>query len=337
MAAHPGRAGVRTASSSCPGSGNTVHRRRTRPARSGMFVAWLMLAPTLAGIIVFFIYPVIANIVLSFTNFSLVGAPRWVGFRNYVYMFTSDDRLVHSVLNTLSLIALVVPARIVAAMVLALLLVRARAASGLLRTVFYLPALLPPVASVTAFVFLLNPATGPVNWLLHSIGLTPPLWFNDPALAQPSLALLAVWVAGDVMIILLAGRLAVPGELYDAAATDGARGLQNFWYVTLPSMSPILVFSTITGVIAGLQYFTEVTIASAVASGRAGVNVSVSQVIGYPNDALLTFAQWLYVRGFANLQLGYTSALSVMLFVVLVVPLFLFARRLQRLLAGGTA
>lgn len=288
-----------------------------------------MLGPAIAGLLVFFVYPLFASVFYSFTSFDLVSAPRFIGLRNYEYLFTKDPKVWIAAGNTLWFVLILVPVRILTALGVAFLLVRARQASGFWRTIFYLPALVPSVAGVVAFVFLFNPGTGPINLILKWVGIQGPLWFNDPAWSKPSLLLLGIWVMGDIMIIFLAGLLDVPQDLYEAASLDGARSWQKGWYVTLPAISPVLVFALVTGVIAALQYFTEAAVASTVASGKAGVGEGASAVLGYPDNSLLTYTQWLYVRGFGNYQLGYASALAVLLFVVAGLFLVLLMRRVK--------
>lgn len=307
--------------------------RRASDSRRG--VAWLMLTPALAGLAIFFLYPLVANVYYSFTRYNLLQAPEWIGWRNYSYLFTQDPKVVTAALNTLWLVVVLVPIRIITAMTMAGLLTRAKRASGFWRTVFYLPALIPPVASIVAFVFLFNPGTGPVNAILNFFGIKGPLWFNDPALAKPSLVLLGVWVMGDLMIIFLASLLDVPQEQHEAAALDGANAVQRIRFVTLPHLRPVLVFAIVTGVINTLQYFTEAAVASSVASGRSGVSVQLNQVMGYPNDSLLTYTEWLYVRGFSNFQLGYAAALAVLLFVVTALVLALLLRKFDVFNAGS--
>jgi len=306
-------------------TGGRATRAVRSPGRTGWggarnrrtVVAWAMLTPALLGLGVFFLYPLAANIFYSFTRFDLVSTPRWVGLRNYQYLFTQDPSIVKASLNTLWFVAILVPVRIASALVVAGLIVRAKHASGFWRTLFYLPALVPPVASVVAFVFLFNPGTGPVNLLLSHLGIRGPLWFNDPAWSKPSLVLLGMWVLGDIMIIFVAALLDVPRDQYEAASLDGANGLQKVFYVTLPNLVPVLIFAAITGVIAALQYFTEAVVASGVASGKTGVeSQNLSLVIGYPDNSLLTYTEWLYVRGFGSFQLGYAAAMAVLLFVV---------------------
>lgn len=319
--------------------GRVAIATRPSPARiKARLAVWSMITPALLGLLVFFVYPLVMNVYYSFTRYDLLSDPQWVGFHNYVYLFTQDPRVVTATFNTLWFVVIMVPIRLVAALAVAWLLVRAKRASGFWRTLFYLPALVPPVASVIAFVFLFNPGTGPVNLVLKFFGITGPLWFNDPNLSKPSLVLLGVWVLGDIMIIFLASLLDVPQEQYEAAALDGANGAQRTWYVTIPHIVPVLIFGIVTGVIGALQYFTEAAVASAVASGSAGVTTTnPGSVLGYPGDSLLTYTQWLYVRGFSNFQLGYASALAVLLFIVANIVVGLLLRRFDAFSSEGKA
>jgi multiple sugar transport system permease protein len=310
-----------------------VRPSRARTRRN--LVTLALLAPALLGLAIFFVYPLIASVYYSFTRFDLVSAPQWIGLRNYQYLFTQDPNVWQATLNTLWFVVIWVPVKVVFALLIAGLLARAKRASGFWRTVFYLPALIPPVASVVAFVFLFNPGTGPVNQVLAFFGIQGPLWFNDPAWSKPSLVLLGVWVMGDIMIIFLAALLDVSREQYEAASLDGANGLQKVRYVTLPSIAPVLLFSAVTGVIAAIQYFTEAAVASGVASGKAVIGEGISNNLGYPDGSLLTYTQWLYVRGFGTYQLGYASALAVLLFVVAAVILILLLRRFKAFTPEG--
>ncbi|WP_426515927.1 carbohydrate ABC transporter permease [Diaminobutyricibacter sp. McL0618] len=307
-----------------------------RSSRGGRKLATLaLLTPALLGLVIFFVYPLIASVYYSFTRFDLVSAPQWIGLRNYVYLFTQDPNVWTATVNTLWFIVFWVPAKLVFALLIAGLLARAKKASGIWRTIFYLPALVPPVASVVAFVFLFNPGTGPVNQILKVFGIQGPLWFNDPAWSKPSLVLLGIWVMGDIMIIFLAALLDVPREQYEAASLDGANGLQQVRYVTVPSIGPVLLFALITGVIAAVQYFTEAAVASGVASGKAVVGEGIGSNIGYPDQSLLTYTQWLYVRGFSTYQLGYASALAVILFIVSSAILIVLLRRFKAFTPEG--
>src|SRR3954451_20073754 len=158
------------------------------------------LAPALIGIVVFFLYPLVSAVYFSFTKFDLLSVPQWVGLDNFRRM-ANDPFLLQSVRNTLWMVVVLVPVRIIGAIGLSMLLTQIRRGAGFFRTIFYLPALVPPVAATIAFVYLLKPGTGPVNHFLAKIGVEGPLWFNSPAWAKPSLVLLGLWGIGELMVI----------------------------------------------------------------------------------------------------------------------------------------
>ena len=163
-----------------------------------------------------------------------------------------------------------VPLRLAFAIFTAMLLTAPRRGVKLYRTLFYLPTLAPPVAAVLAFVVLLNPENGPVDQALGTVGLPAPLWFQDPAYAKWGLVLLGLWGVGDAMIIMLAGLLDVPRSLYEAAVTEGANAWHRFRYVTLPMLSPVILFTLVIAIINGFQYFTEGYVAATRLGGHAG-------------------------------------------------------------------
>jgi len=309
----------------------------TRLSRRKGLVAVAFLAPMLAGVTVFFVYPLIMTVYYSFTTFNLLSAPKWNHFANWKYLFTLDPVVRKAAANTAWFIVVMVPVRIVGAMVVASVLTRARRASGLFRTIYYLPALIPPVASTIAFVYVLNPTSGPVNVALSKIGallgtiglhVNPhPGWFANAAWSKPSLALLGLWAVGDIMVIFLASLLDVPSEQYEAAEIDGAGSFARFRYVTLPHMQPVILFSAVTGIIGALQYFTQPAVASATAQGKATVGAGMTTTLGWPQNSTLTYGQWLYNQAFGYSKMGYASALAVVMFVVSAIVIFLLLRR----------
>jgi len=283
--------------------------------------AWLFVAPALLLIGVFFVVPVVGGLVLSLTDFDLyaIGDPsvaRVVGLRNYQNML-HDTNLIKATENTIWLVLVMVPTQVLFGLGTGMLLVTMKRSSTLYRTIFYLPALVPPVAGALAFVYVLKPGTGPVNILLSQFGIEGPQWFNDPNWAKPSLTLLGLWGIGNTMVIFLAALLDVPVSLHEAAALDGANAWQRFRHVTLPTLSPVIVFSTITGIITTLQFFTQAAVAGSAASGQAtnGGN-SVSATFGYPEGSTFTYPLWLYMKGFSYNQMGYASAMAIVLFIV---------------------
>ncbi|HVI17144.1 MAG TPA: sugar ABC transporter permease, partial [Gaiellales bacterium] len=240
-----------------------------------------------------------------------------VGWANYDYLLHTDPQVGTAVKNTLWMIAIAVPLQVLFAFGVALVLARARSGAGVFRTIFYLPALAPPVAATLGFVFILNPATGPVNVILDKLGIQGPLWFQDPTWSKPALTLLALWGIGNTMVIFLAAVLDVPRPLYESAELDGAGGFKRLIYVTLPSISPVLLFAAVYGVIQGLQYFTQAYVAAGVAAGQASQAADVTSVnLGYPKDSTLFYPVLLYQHGFNDFQMGYASAIAMVLLVV---------------------
>ena len=302
-------------------------RRRAAWRRRGLVV--LLMSPWIVGFSVFFAYPVVSNAYLSFTHYDLLSKPRWIGTSNYEFLFEKDPSIWPAVKNTLWLIAIMVPLQVVFAIGVAMALTRARSGAGFFRTVFYLPTLAPPVAATLGFVFLLNPATGPVNTILGDVGIDGPLWFNSPAWSKPALVLLALWGIGNTMIIFLAALLDVPRHLYESAELDGANALKRFRWVTLPSISPVVLFAVVIGVIEALQYFTQAYVAAQIArGGQAGDSLSV---LGYPEQSTLFFPVLLYQQGFRFFNMGYAAAMAVLLLIVSLAVTAVILRRAGRL------
>jgi multiple sugar transport system permease protein len=273
-----------------------------------------LMSPWLVGFTVFFGYPLVSSAYLSLTHYDLLSSPRWVGLANYRFLFQQDQQVWPAVKNTLWLMAIAVPLQVVFAFGVALLLTRARRGVGFFRTVFYLPALAPPVAATLGFVYLLNPATGPVNVILGHLGIEGPLWFNSPTWSKPSLALLGMWGVGNLMIIFLAALIDVPRHLYESALIDGAGPLQRLRWVTLPTISPVILFAVVIGVIESLQYFTQAYVAASIATGQAASESAVN--LGYPENSTLFYPVLLYTQGFRYFNMGYASAMAMLLLAV---------------------
>src|SRR5579862_2285636 len=300
-----------TASAALPAERRRA-RQRARWRHRRLVLA--LLSPWLVGFSVFFGYPIVMSVYLSFNHYDLLSPPRWGGLANYRYLFTIDPQVGTAVENTLWMIAVAVPLQVVFALGIALMLARARRGVGIFRTIFYLPALAPPVAATLGFVYILNPATGPVNTILGWIGIQGPLWFQSPAWSKPSLVALGLWGVGNTMVIFLAAVLDVPRHLYESAEIDGAGPLQRLRWVTLPTISPVILFAVVLGVIQGLQYFTQAYVAAGVASGQASQAADVtSSSLGYPLNSTLFYPVLLYQHGFSDFEMGYASAMAVIL------------------------
>jgi len=274
------------------------------------------MSPWIVGFTVFFGYPLVMSAYLSFNHYDLLSPPRWVGLANYRYLFTIDPQVWTAIKNTIWIMVIMVPAQVLFAFGLALMVARARRGIGFFRTVFYLPALAPPVAATLGFVYLLNPSTGPVNTILGHLGIQGPLWFNSTAWAKPSLVLLALWGIGNTMVIFLAAVIDVPRHLLESAELDGANALQRLRWVTLPIISPVILFSVVLGVILALQYFTQAYVAAAIAGGQASQAGENINALGYPEDSTLFYPVLLYQHGFNDFQMGYASAMAMVLLAV---------------------
>ncbi len=297
-------------------------KRRAAWRRGGLVLG--LMSPWIVGFSVFFAYPLVMSGYLSFTHYDLLSAPRWVGTANYHYLFEQDQLVWPAVKNTLWMMAFFVPAQVLFAFGLALMLRRARYGVGFFRTIFYLPALAPTVAATLGFVYLLNPGTGPVNVALEHLGISAPLWFDSPDWSKPSLVLLGLWGTGTMMIIFLAALGDVPKQLYESADLDGAGPLQRLRWVTLPSISPVILFTVVIGVIDSLQYFTQAYVAASIASGQAAAEGPTSA--GYPENSTLFYPVLLYLHGFSYFNMGYASAMTMLLLGVALAVTLLILR-----------
>jgi multiple sugar transport system permease protein len=237
--------------------------------------------------------------------------------------------------NTLWLVVVMVTLRVVFGLAVGMLVIRIKRGAGLLRTLFYAPYLAPPVAGTLAFVFLLNPGTGPVNTVLGKLGLPEPGWFNDPTWSKPALTLLALWGIGDLMVIFMAALLDVPKEQYEAAELDGAGAVGRFRFVTLPHLRPIVGFAVITGVIATMQYYTQPLIAGQVASGQVGGSGQQVEP-GYPDKSTLTLPQLVYNLGFQRFDIGAACVIALVLFALSMVFAAVLMRRGSVFLGGDS-
>jgi multiple sugar transport system permease protein len=282
--------------------------RRRRPRRwreRGAVV--LYLSPWIIGFGIFTLAPMVASLYWSFTKYQIPQAPKWVGLLNYQFMFTKDPFFWKAVWNTVWIIAVGLPVRLFFGIVTALLLTRPRRGVNSYRTMYFLPTMAPAVAAALAFAYLLNPEYGPVNALLHKLGIeNPPLWFYSPQWSKPALVMLGLWGVGDAMIIFLAGFLDVPKHLYEAADIEGANRWKKFWHVSMPMVSPVIFFEVVTGIIFGFQYFTQAYVAS----------VNTGTGVGDPQQSLLFYSVYLYQQGFVNFKMGYASAMAWVLLVI---------------------
>lgn len=277
------------------------------PPRKKLKTPWLFIllcmSPWLFGIIFFTAYPMISSFYQSFTKFNLIESPKWIGLENFHRMFFEDSDFWQALKNTVWISVISIPLRIAFAMFTAWVLTKPKRGRNIYRTIFFLPSMVPAVAATMAFTYIFNPAYGPINRMLEAIGIKePPFWFLDPKWSKWGLILLGLWGIGDTMIIFLAGLLDVPTSLYEAASLEGASAWQSFRYITLPLMTPVIFFSTVTGVIGSFQYFTQAYVAS-------------GQVNDY-SHSMYFYATHIYFSAFRAYEMGYASALAWVLLVI---------------------
>ncbi len=276
-----------------------------RHLRNGL----LFCAPWFIGLGVFTAYPVIASLFYSFCDYSVLQSPVWTGLENYKRM-SSDVVFWISLKNTCVYALMSLPAGMVVALLLALLLNTEVRGLPAFRTIFYLPAIVPTVASCMLWMWNFNSQFGLLNWglrpFLTLLGLNPPGWLGDPNWAKPALALMSLWGVGNSMVIYLAGLQNVPKELYEASEIDGANTWQRFRHVTLPMISPVLYFNLIMGIIGTLQVFATVFVMTGGADGA-------------PARSTLFYALYLFSTAFYDLRMGYGCAMAWVLFVLIVI------------------
>ncbi|MGH2595533.1 MAG: carbohydrate ABC transporter permease [Actinomycetota bacterium] len=313
-----------------PASGVDAIRRRPRKrnVKHGLIVL-LFMSPWIIGFVGFILYPMMSSFFFSFTKYSLLDKPVWIGLENYRFMFTKDPFFWLAFRNTIWIILVGVPLRIAFGIFTAWLLTLPRSGSRTYRTLYFLPSMATPAAAALAFVLVFNPAFGPVNQILRGFGMhDPPLWFYGPNSSKWGLVLLGLWGVGDAMIIFLAGLLDVPRQLYEAADIEGANGRQKFRFVTLPMISPVIFFSLVIGVIYGFQLFTQAYAASLATSGASVTDAAAN--MGAPNGSMLFYSIYLYQQGFQDFRMGYASALAWILFLITMLCTLLIIRGSRR-------
>ncbi len=269
-----------------------------RDLRNGL----LFTSPWLVGLLVFTIYPILASVYFSFTEYSVLKPPRWVGLGNYITLFTTDTLFPTALYNTLYYAVIALPLGIVGSVALALLLNRKVAGMSFYRTIFYLPNVVPAVAMSVLWIWLLNPNYGLFNSILKGMGLPGVPWLTSPDWSKPSLILMSLWGIGASMVIYLAGLQDIPEHLYEAADLDGANAWQKTRNVTLPMLTPTIFFNLVMSLIGVFSYFTE----------------SFIMTNGGPLDSTLFYMLYLYRNAFMYFKMGYASAMAWILFVIVV-------------------
>ena len=295
-----GQASVAVAQAGRAAETATARRGMGTLARREAIDGYLFIAPWIVGFVLFTAGPMLASIALIFADWDLLGDARWGGLANVTRLWS--DRLVgQSLYNTAYYTFFSVPLRLALALAIAILLNQAVRGQSFWRTCFYLPAVVPAVANIILWMWMFSPTQGLFNMVLTSLGLPRLNWLWDVNLAKPSLILMSLWTVGNVVIIFLAGLQSIPKSLYDAAQIDGAGAWGLFRHVTVPMLSPVILFNLVMGVIFSFQVFTNAFLMTQ----------------GGPANATLFTVLYLYQIAFEQFRVGYASAIAWVLFLVI--------------------
>lgn len=268
--------------------------------RRRLLIGLAFISPWIIGFIIFVSGPILASGYYSLTEFSIFQPPHWVGLANYRTLLTDDPDFLLSLSNTLIFTVLAIPTSIVAAMTMALAMnVKLRGVT-IYRGIYFLPSIVPAVASAVLWVWILNPQWGLLNAALRFVGIHGPGWLTSPDWSKPSMAMIAVWATGSDMLIYLAALQDVPQSLYEAASLDGANGWDRIRLITIPLLTPIVFFQLINGIIWAFQYFTEAFVMTG----------------GGPAKSTLFYALYLYQNAFVSLKMGLACAQAWILFII---------------------
>ena len=264
---------------------------------------YVFILPWLIGFLLFTAGPMLASLYLSFCKYDL-HTLTWVGARNYEVLLRQDPLFWKSLTNTALYVLFSVPLGLTGSLAIALLLNQKVKGLAFFRTAFYLPSLVPAVASALVWQWIFHPDAGLLNYGLSMLGVKGPQWLQDPKTALPSLILMSLWgIGGSRMVIFLAGLQGISDELYEAASLDGAKGWAAFRHITLPMLSPTLFFNLVLGIIGSFQVFTSAYV----------------MTNGGPNNATLMYVLYLYNNAFRYFKLGKASAMAWILFVILLI------------------
>ncbi|MEM7533062.1 MAG: sugar ABC transporter permease [Chloroflexota bacterium] len=293
------------------------------------FFGWLFIVPAVCGLLFFRLGPVFASLYLSFTKYEIITAPRWIGLANYTKLI-NDDLWLRSVEVTLKYVLLFVPLSLIVAYAIALLMSRNIGGINTYRTIWYLPSVVPIVASATIWRWGLNPEFGPINYPLKVLGIPAPRWLTDPDWIVPSIVFIGLWGLGNTVLIFLASITGLPRTYYEAAEVDGAGRWSKFRHVTLPLTSSIIFYQLIVTIIGSFQVFgvAYVLFVSNPSASSAG-----------PNNAALFYVLYMFRNAFGYFRNGYASAMAWVLFMVIMLLtwlLFYSQRRWVYYEAEGT-
>jgi multiple sugar transport system permease protein len=291
--------------------------------------SYAFLIPWLLGFFCLTLYPMAYSLYLSFTDYTILESPKWIGLRNYFIMFVGSDefpldkRFLNSLFVTLRFVFFSVPLKLIFALAVAMLMNQKLRLIAFYRTLYYIPTLLGGSVAIAVLWRRLFAGDGAINAILRGVfQLNPPSWISDPTYALYTLIVLAIWQFGSPMIIFLAGLKQIPVEYYEAAHVDGASSYRQFISITLPALSPIIFFNLVMQMISAFQSFTQAFI--------------ISGGSGSPLDSTMFYSLYLYIKGFTFYEMGYASAMAWILLIIIGVLTALTFRLSGSMVSYGT-
>jgi multiple sugar transport system permease protein len=291
----------------------------------------LFMAPWGIGLLVWFVYPLAMTAYYGMTDFDGLNPPNWLGLDNFVQILTDDPVFWDSVGNTLWWVFINVPLSAALALLLAVVLKKEWRGAAFVRTVVYLPSMIPAAGATLLFLWILHPVGGIVNNLAGAIGLPRLGWFASPDWSKPALLLQSLWGVGGMTIIFLAGLQAIPEQLYEAARIDGAGRIRQFWHVTLPESVPTIFFNLTLAVVSSVTYFAPALVASSAPTALGGGGATTG-IVGNPAGSTLMLSVYIYQQLFVEYRFGYAAALCLIMAVAVIVGggvLFMIGRWLS--------
>jgi len=278
-------------------------KRKIKYNRAETRAAWVLLLPSVIGLVCITYLPMIASFALSLFSWNGLGAMKFIGLDNYIKLFTSDSKFYGSLLTTMQYAGISVILSIIYSLFIALLLNQKIPARGFFRAVFYLPYVLPAIAVYLGWKWLYDYNHGFFNYVVKMLGGTAIKFLDSSTLVTPSLALIAVWLSGNLIVIFLAGLQNVPRTYHEAAEIDGANAWQRFWKITIPCMTPIIFYNLLMSLVSNLQVITP----------------ALSLTKGGPGTGSYYMCYMLYTQAFKSHKYGYGSAIAVILFILIAI------------------
>jgi len=289
-----------------------TRRKRTKNRRQNIN-GFLFASPWIIGFLCFSLYPLVSSLYYSFTSFSPVSQPVWVGLKNFENIFT-DSLVLKALKNTLFMSLVSTPLNLLCALSLALICAKKFKARGIVRTIYFLPSVIPMIAGTMVWIWMFDPTYGVINNVLSKVGINGPSWLLDPKTTKWSLVMMGLWNVGTAMLVIMNAVQEVSSSYYEAAKIDGANSVQAFFHITIPGIAHVIVYQAILNLINSFQYFQQVYIIIRASGGNA-----MGLASGGPANSILMYPLYIFHNAFIYMDMGKASAMAWLLFIVVAI------------------